>query len=1117
MILNNYKQRTNGKCGLVVAVIIFLCQPVLTIAQTGLPVDLQNQLSALKHENRIEHALQLIDVYIDSLYNLNNPTALFEAKTVKADLYRLNGQNGKAAELTDSLAGEYPEICHSNVPVAGNYYLVVGTLKLGRGHLKEGRIAIIKAIEILSLSYGENDTLLCQGYNKLGNYYYFTKQFDSAMTWYTKALDLAELKMNNAEERASYIQNKGIIYLELKDFENAERSFLESLKIKESLLAKDSYSLGRLYTNLAKFYQEISAYEKALIYVEKAENIFENTGSDLQFELGLIFWNKGLIYLGMEETEEALTLLFSAKFIIDSLYSDSQSLIASLNADIGHVYSNKGDKEKAVFYYNSVLKTANQQLKIKIIRNLAHFYTYENDLIKAEAYFKELFMINNNSENITSKVLTYIYYGLFLLEKNEDSALYYFNQGFELLSKKESFHQREIAVSIASIGDYYLSQRNFIDALRYYHKCLIIISNTFKETNYFVTPNHWNFSPDIRTVNYLMKKAFCLYKCYEDNLDIKYLVSASETFQQGYNLTYNLWANIKSEGSKFNYQKEFQWAHPIAIQTNLELYELTQDKKWLNRAFEISERGKAMTLLSELKDLNAKKIGAIPEDILTFERELKRNIYVYRNRITEEERTNSKDDKKLCYLHYNLLKLEKKYDSLNQVITNNYPGNSLTKYDPDIISLEDLQDVLENDEVILEYSYTDDKLYTFVITKDRVNVKHTELFDPLAKDIFRLKNNLDFNRVHEYNLNDYMQFQISSYKLYSVLIQPVEEFIQSKKIIIVPDNELNYLSFEALIENIVPSDTISFRNLPYLIKKCPVSYAPSSTIYKIIKKGEKPALNSGVLAMAPSTSVITRSFLEKNKELAKALGASLELPGIEWEANKILEIMHGKKLIGEEATEAEFKRLASSYDILHFATHTKIDDDNPLSSKLAFYPLGGGGEDGVLHTYEIFNLSLKGELAVLSACSTGDGKLMKGEGVISLARAFAAAGMPSVIMTLWDVEDISTGNIVPMFYRLLNEGVEKDAALRMAKMKYLEITKPEIETHPAFWSGFVLYGNNRGFKIHSDTSFVITILILLGLMVTVSIVMINKYQEYRKKIKTPNIDPSNKLQPENRV
>jgi hypothetical protein len=143
--------------------------------------------------------------------------------------------------------------------------------------------------------------------------------------------------------------------------------------------------------------------------------------------------------------------------------------------------------------------------------------------------------------------------------------------------------------------------------------------------------------------------------------------------------------------------------------------------------------------------------------------------------------------------------------------------------------------------------------------------------------------------------------------------------------------------------------------------------------------------------------------------------------------------------------------------------------------------------------------------------------LQKGEGVLSLARAFTYAGMPSVVMTLWDVEDISSGNIIPSFYQLLGKGYDKDVALRLAKLNYLEKTKPEIELHPAFWSGFVLYGNNRGFRQGPYNLYLILLFVLGCLIILISFVLIRKYFRFRKNHKQIGINIPIEFRSKNRL
>jgi CHAT domain-containing protein len=364
-----------------------------------------------------------------------------------------------------------------------------------------------------------------------------------------------------------------------------------------------------------------------------------------------------------------------------------------------------------------------------------------------------------------------------------------------------------------------------------------------------------------------------------------------------------------------------------AIDVCMVAFSQTNDSIWLYKAFEISERGKSMVLLSELKDANAKKIGSIPEDLRKTEKEIKSNIYLYRNNIWEEENHSEPDENKLRYLRSNLLAYEMRYDSLLDHLEQNYPDYYKLKYDPSVVSVNDLKTLLDEDEVIIEYTLAEDCVYTFLISENHFEVRKSLIDSSFINDIYALRNNLDFHRVPHY-----LEYQRIAFKLYNILINPIENQLAGKRVIIIPDEELSYLSFESLIENIVPHDSIEFRNLPYLICKYPISYAASSTILSLIKKGPTPIFNKGVLALAPTYDMFKKSFLANNQALAQHFKEVNDLPGAAWEVETILKIMKGKKLVGEEATEAEFKKWASSYSILHFAMHTRIDDDNPLSS-----------------------------------------------------------------------------------------------------------------------------------------------------------------------------------------
>jgi CHAT domain-containing protein len=200
------------------------------------------------------------------------------------------------------------------------------------------------------------------------------------------------------------------------------------------------------------------------------------------------------------------------------------------------------------------------------------------------------------------------------------------------------------------------------------------------------------------------------------------------------------------------------------------------------------------------------------------------------------------------------------------------------------------------------------------------------------------------------------------------------------------------------------------------------------------------------------------------------------------------EVLHISKIInttvfnGEDATEDNFRKYAEKYDILHLAMHAFINDSLPAFSSFAFTQ--NNSEDltknGLLNTTDIYNFKLNAKLIVLSACNTGTGQLKKGEGIMSLARGFLYAGCPSIIMSLWEVDDESGTQIMTSFYKNLKKGKTKDEALRAAKLEYLNSVSSR-RAHPHYWLGFVNIGDNSPLYISYDFYFfVILILALLG-------------------------------------
>jgi len=288
-----------------------------------------------------------------------------------------------------------------------------------------------------------------------------------------------------------------------------------------------------------------------------------------------------------------------------------------------------------------------------------------------------------------------------------------------------------------------------------------------------------------------------------------------------------------------------------------------------------------------------------------------------------------------------------------------------------------------------------------------------------------------------------------------------------KELIIVPDDILFYLPFEMLVFDTTGVESpYDFENAKFLLEKFDVSYVSSASLLdpglQTLRKPDKGILAMGNPDFGPQPDEPEQGELLASKEPITGsrviVESLLPLPNSETEVKAIGGVLRGLNnniLTGNRATEENFKSNAADYRILHLATHFLTNDTQPLYSKIALAQNGDGEEDGFLQTYEVFNMNLNADLVVLSACNTALGKLRKGEGVIGISRAFLFAGVPSMVVSLWNVDDKATAIIMRDFYKYMKAGFNKKHALRRAKVDYLKASG----AGPYYWAPFILIGD----------------------------------------------------------
>ena len=425
-------------------------------------------------------------------------------------------------------------------------------------------------------------------------------------------------------------------------------------------------------------------------------------------------------------------------------------------------------------------------------------------------------------------------------------------------------------------------------------------------------------------------------------------------------------------------------------------------------AFEITEKAKSRALVDLLssKQLGAQHAANVDPALLAREQQLFEQINALRNQGGQKAETQ-------------LVPLEQEYKGvLGQIKLANPELVSLKSVE--LAGLQQVQALLDDKTVLLEFLQAENSLVVWLVTKNSIKAEQILLSRKELADKVRAV------RIMMSKPQLPAVYKLLG-KLYVSLMDPFAKDIEGKNLVLVPDGPLHYLPFAALLDE----------EKKFLAVKHAIAYAPSANVLKYCVAKRRGGLNT-ILAFG-------------NPDLGDA---KLNLPNAELEAKSIAKRFPKTRLyLRKEALETTGKETMGNFDIVHFACHGEMDPVMPLLSCLRLAP--DNINDGKLQAGEIFDMSLKAQLVVLSGCETGLGKIASGDEIIGLTRGFLYAGAPSVMASLWKVDDNATSLLMTTFYENL-PSAGKAEALRKAQLKIMQIKK-----HPYYWSSFFLVGDGK--------------------------------------------------------
>lgn len=888
-------------------------------------------------------------------------------------------------------------------------------------------------------------------------------------------------------------------------------TFQESLQLRKKLYGEKNYNLAIVYKGIGIQYNKLGQFNRALKYFELAEQNYlldEDAGTG---RLPSLYQSMGQLYRNKLDYREALRYFNQALNIVLNDTESEKADIADAYVYVAETYYKTEEYDKALEICDEQIKHAYPVDVIHYKELQAYIHQLKENFDIARKHYNELIALSEDFYENEEDNLAYVYlnYVTFLMANKSFSETKHFaDKGFEMIKKYQPNKGDDLSYCYRIYGDLEkespVNTQNINEFVKLNREKLKRAIEFYK-----MGLDALEFPVDITTVDKDSVKCISTLDCIEllksiadsyQNLMKNELSSDTDLYPgflknslKYYNLAglviQKARQELASEESKLQLN-EFEYATFYkSIKTAFTAYEYFGDEEFLNLAFQNSERIKASSVFDKINAQMALENSMIPDTFVLKENELNQIIGLYQERIMEEKNAPSPNDSVISDYDNKLFEAINRRQDLMLDLETNYTDYYNLKYSKSMLTVSTVQKKLQKNEVLIEYVLAEDdsqpELFIIFISPEKTAFLKQNIDSAWIQNIQEF---FDFTTSKKYQYitkNESTKFCLASYHLYNKLILPISDEIEEKKLIIVPDGKLNYIAFDALLQNL-PDTTrrIRFNELDYLIKNNSVNYIYSANlVYGTEQK--PPKTSKKVVAFAPQYTGDTYRFGKQEIRLSP-------LPGTIEEVENISKMLKTQSFEGQEATEKNFRLHASGSEILHLAMHAHIDDSVPALSRFAFtvLPENSLQNDGWLTTLDIYNLDLNSRLAVLSACNTGRGKLRKGEGVINLARGFLFAGCPSLVMTLWEVEDNSGAELMRLFYKNLKKGKATDDALRNAKLQYLSNSNSRL-AHPHYWLGYISIGDNTPIFYSYDYYF-FGILVLLVMAIGVDQYIRNK-------------------------
>ncbi|MEH2131400.1 MAG: tetratricopeptide repeat protein [Nostoc sp.] len=947
--------------------------------------------------------------------------------------------------------------------------------------------------------------------NYIGRVYDDLGEKQEALKYYNQALPISHA-VGDREGEATNLHNIGRVYADLGEKQEALKYDNQALLISRAV--GDRRGEAITLNNIGTVYADLGEKQEALKYFNQALPISHAVG-DRRVE-AITLNNIGTVYNDLGEKQEALKY-YNQALPIHHAVGDRREEARTLS-NIGAVYNDLGEKQEALKYYNQALPirhaVGDRTGEADTLNNIGAVYNDLGEKQEALKYFNQALPIHHAVGDRTGEAVTLNNIGAVYNDLGEkQEALKYFNQALPI--RRAVGDKGGEAATLNNLALVYSSLGEKQEALKYYNQALLISRAVGDRGGEAVTLSnigavyndlgekqealkYYNQAlPISRAVGDRRGEATTLYNMAFVERDRGNLQQAQTHIQAAIEIVEDLRTKIDSQELRTSYFATVQDYYQLYIDLLMQLHKKDPSKGYDALALHISERSRARVLLELLTEANAKIRKGVDPQLLAEEQNLEQQLDA-RDQLRQELLNKKAPTTAIQNLDKEIADLRSQYQELQTKIRTTSPKYAALKY-PEPLKLPQIQQQLDSDTLLLQYSLGKERSYLWAVTPNSINsyeLPGREAIETSAgkfKEVLRKcqKPGIDCqNLPPEQKAKDFQETSQAATELSQLILAPVSGKLGKKRLVIVADGALEEIPFTALsepnqISQLEKSPQTGKSNYQPLLVNHEIVNLPSVTAIAThrqdLNKRQAAPKTLAVLA-DPVFAVDDDRFTGKPPTLGPELNleqSSLQqsarnlnragwgrLPGTRTEAEQILKLVPVSESLHAFDFDANYNLATSSklkqYRFILFATHGFADPINPESSGIVLSQINKQGKPNlpsILRLRDIFNLDLGADLVVLSACETGLGKDVQGEGLVGLTRGLMYAGAKSAVVSLWQVNDTATSQLMPQFYTaMLQQKASPITALREAQLK---LWQQSNWRNPYYWAAFTLQGEWR--------------------------------------------------------